>query len=109
MLKWHYPGNGGGIARTAFRPVGIATALEYNVDRIRSLAMRCVSEAVPKMILRDMIDEIIKVFLVRASRIIFPLISETFVVQIRIGKIEGWNATNEDLYTQGIDTNEAFE
>jgi len=68
-----------------------------------------VSETVPKMILRDMIDEIIKVFLVRASRLIFPLTSEAFVVQIRISKILGRNAMYEDLYTQDIETNEAFE
>ena len=56
-----------------------------------------------------MIDEIIKVFLVRASRLIFPLTSEAFVVQIRISKILGRNAMYEDLYTQDIETNEAFE
>jgi len=74
MLKWHYPWDGGGIARTTLGTVGVAPTLKYDGDKIWSLATRCVCETIRKFLGRwDMINNIVKVFLVLALPLIFPL------------------------------------
>lgn len=109
MLKWHYPSNSGGITRKADGAVGVAATLEYDGDATGTFTKRYAFKTALKIFRRDAFDEKVEVFFVLASRLIVPLIDKAFVMQIRIGKVQGWNAAyEEELYSQEMDQNQAF-
>lgn len=108
MLKWHYPCDGCGKAGSAIGPIGVATAPEYDGDGIGILTIRYVFETFPQIVGRDDTDERVEDFLVLTSRLVFPFTDATFVMKIRIGKVQGRNTTYKELCGQNMDQKQAF-
>lgn len=111
--KWHFPGNACGKARAALGLVGVSTALEYDVYHIGTSHSSChVTKSVAKSRVNNQIDVRVKVFLILTSWLILSLTDEAFVVQIRIGQIQGRNiAYKEQLcghHGQEKDQNKSF-